>query len=222
MKKLLIVILAIIIPLISIISSFVLISRTPDFYTKEFTKLKVVDTIGLSVTEAEIGGMIADYINGKTDKFEMKAEINGEEKNIFNEKEQTHMIDVKRLIDFATILLVILYFIIILVYYSVIIFKEKQLLRMAFKGSVIFYGVILVLFGLISLIDFNKGFTVFHELFFKNNLWILDPSKDVLLMLMPLQFFVDALKTSLVISTIIMAIFGVVTWRVTKTKGMFS
>lgn len=222
MKKLLTVILVIVIPIMSIISSFVLICRTPDYYAKEFTKLKVVGNIGLSVSETEIAQMIVDYLNGKTEKFEMIAEINGEEKNIFNAKEQRHMKDVKGLVGFATILLMILLIGVIAIYYYLLEDKERQLIRVAYSGSAVFYGVILVLLGIVSLVDFNAGFTVFHELFFRNELWILDPSKDVLLMLMPLQFFIDALKISLIISAIIMAAGGILTWRVTKVKGMFS
>ncbi len=48
--------------------------------------------------------------------------------------------------------------------------------------------LILILSGLL-LIDFNKYFTIFHEIFFSNDLWLLDPDTSVLINMVPEVFF---------------------------------
>ena len=39
--------------------------------------------------------------------------------------------------------------------------------------------------------DFTKYFTIFHEIFFDNDLWLLDPSTDLLIRMLPEGFFMD-------------------------------
>ncbi len=41
-----------------------------------------------------------------------------------------------------------------------------------------------------GLMDFNSLFLTFHRLAFRNDLWLLDPGKDLLIQLMPYSFFV--------------------------------
>ena len=40
-------------------------------------------------------------------------------------------------------------------------------------------------------IDFYKYFTIFHEIFFSNDLWQLEPAKDRLINMFPEAFFSD-------------------------------
>lgn len=45
--------------------------------------------------------------------------------------------------------------------------------------------------SLLGLIDFDWAFVKFHEIFFNNDLWLLDPRTDRLIQLMPIQFFIN-------------------------------
>ena len=52
----------------------------------------------------------------------------------------------------------------------------------------------LLLFGLLALfaaLDFNTFWTNFHRVFFTNDLWLLDPRTDILIQMVPGQFFFD-------------------------------
>ena len=49
-------------------------------------------------------------------------------------------------------------------------------------------AVILIIF---IAADFDRAFTVFHLLFFTNDLWILDPATDLLVNIVPFNFFID-------------------------------
>ena len=45
--------------------------------------------------------------------------------------------------------------------------------------------------GVFVLVDFDTFWTNFHHIFFTNDLWLLDPRTDVLINMVPGQFFFD-------------------------------
>lgn len=112
----------------------------------------------------------------------------------FNEREILHMEDVQYLFHLertvkhiSTVIsfLIILYFI-----------KKKEILTLA---KTFFYGlfsnyIILALLGILLLLDFNKYFTYFHLIFFTNDLWILDPMTDLMIQMLPEEFFFGMAK----------------------------
>jgi integral membrane protein (TIGR01906 family) len=51
--------------------------------------------------------------------------------------------------------------------------------------------LLLSLLAIVIAVDFDNAFTIFHLLFFNNDLWILDPSVDLLINMVPLPFFID-------------------------------
>ncbi len=55
-------------------------------------------------------------------------------------------------------------------------------------ASLILFAFVTVL-AVWGILDFNGLFIRFHEVFFNNRLWLLDPEKDLLIQLMPEPFF---------------------------------
>ena len=53
-----------------------------------------------------------------------------------------------------------------------------------------FVGMCLTL-ALLAYTNFTKYFTLFHKIFFDNDLWILNPKTDMLINLLPEGFFSD-------------------------------
>ncbi len=49
-------------------------------------------------------------------------------------------------------------------------------------------------FALLMMNEFQAAFIRFHELLFTNDMWMLDPSRDFLLQIMPEPFFIEAAK----------------------------
>ena len=45
--------------------------------------------------------------------------------------------------------------------------------------------------GLLFASDFTKYFTIFHEIFFTNDLWLFDPATDYMIRMLPEGFFYD-------------------------------
>ncbi len=57
---------------------------------------------------------------------------------------------------------------------------------------------------------FGDAFTKFHEIFFDNDLWLLDPREDNLINLLPIGFFLDTVKVIVGMTIAGLAVVGVV------------
>ena len=106
---------------------------------------------------------------------------------VMRELEISHMVDVKNL--YTTLRLVALLSLIIGVSLSLYLYKkDKKELYNTFNtmhwAPILFIMVV----GGYMIIDFNKAFTVFHQLFFSNDDWLLY-SNDVLILLLPQNFW---------------------------------
>jgi integral membrane protein (TIGR01906 family) len=90
------------------------------------------------------------------------------------------------------------------------IIREKiEAMKAAIYGA--YSSILLVIFTAVaSAINFNYVFTVFHEILFTNDLWLLDPRTDNLIRMMPEGLFMDiALRWLIVMIGIsIVIIFG--------------
>jgi len=177
---------------IVLLQSVELATFNEKFFKKEFAKLNVAQSIGISETDLErVTKNLLDYMKGDIDDLNLEVDINGQTRYFFSEREILHMIDVEELFQNG-------YFIrnigVIFLIIGLIISVMKSDKNLFFKNILIGYGLgfaILVVSALIISTDFNKYFTIFHEIFFDNDLWILDPSVDLLINIVPLQFFID-------------------------------
>jgi integral membrane protein (TIGR01906 family) len=198
MKKLaivLFVIVSILLITVMLITSIEVFALNTGFYEKEYDKLKQNEIIGISRDELkQVTKNLIDYTAGARENLDMQAKINGETREVFNNKEKEHMVDVKILYlaarDTRNIALILF---MVLLAAGLLLYKKggvKALLNAYLRVSVVFLVVIAAI-GLYAAIDFYAFWTSFHRLFFANNLWILDPSTDVLIMMVPGQFFSD-------------------------------
>ena len=74
--------------------------------------------------------------------------------------------------------------------------------RSVAKGLLIGTGIFLVfcvLLGAAVASDFTNAFITFHHIFFNNDLWILDPSVDMLVNIVPEGFFFDTASRILIL-----------------------
>jgi integral membrane protein (TIGR01906 family) len=79
------------------------------------------------------------------------------------------------------------------------------------------FSILLVMMlGVLALIDFNWLFTQFHLLSFTNDLWLLDPATDYLIMLFPEGFWSDAVIVIFALMVILALAVGFTGWRMLK------
>lgn len=158
-----------------------------DYYMNSFEENGVYVTTGKSQGELEVVSKdIISYLKGREDdKFLYKH---------FNDKEVLHMIDVLDLFDIARVIKLISAIIsLVIVFY----FLSKSLASLVGKwiGIGLFANhLLIIILGVLILIDFTKYFTIFHEIFFSNDLWLLDPRTDLLIQMLPEPFFVNMAK----------------------------
>lgn len=111
---------------------------------------------------------------------------------LFNERELSHMVDVKlvtqKLTRFGIGLLVVYALCVIALATSYA--TRPTLLRALLDGGI--FTVVLIITGLIAVVlAFDWLFTEFHRLFFTGETWIF-PTSDTLIRLYPEQFWIDA------------------------------
>lgn len=108
-----------------------------------------------------------------------------------NEKEISHMRDVRGIYKGLNIIKIIaaaitLLIILLYAWKKINVFKFKKLRNTLFIGY-----LVPIIFGALYLTDFSEAFVKFHEIFFNNELWQLDPSTDLLIRFMPEEFFIS-------------------------------
>lgn len=118
-------------------------------------------------------------------------QFGGEEKltTHFNEREVFHMRDVRTLFVISLILMGVSLFLCVLFWVLSRRSGETQgLLRVAFYSIILILGLCVV-FGIGMVFNFDTAFVRFHEIFFDNDLWLLDPRTDLMIRMLPQELF---------------------------------
>lgn len=164
------------------------------FYKKEYEKYKVTDALNMKMDNVMlVTEHMMEYLNGKKEKLSIVTEVDGEKKDFFNEQDRLHMADVRNLFlggkKLRTISLMVS--VLLLMFLAVKKADLKQLVPTGYLQALFFYLVIVIILIAAMAIDFTKCFTLFHHLFFKNNLWLFDPATDYMIRMLPEGFFLD-------------------------------
>jgi len=183
------------IPLLILSSTVTWAINDIGLYQKGFDKYHISLKTGISSEDlTNVGGEIQKYFNSLEEPLNVTTKIFGEERILFNNREVTHMRDVKKLIHLVYCVMIISgAYIIGTITWSCI---SGPIFPLYIRPRTIIYGcgltILLVLsLGFMSLMGFDEVFVIFHEMSFGNDLWILDPRTDYLLMLFPLGFWFD-------------------------------
>ena len=163
-------------------------------YEYGFGKYSVSHITGLAQPELDKAatGLIR-YFNSDEEYISLTVVKDGEPFDLFNEREVAHLRDVKSLIrlDYRVLLGTLFY---VLVYACINLFWRKDRRRLAWGvvgGSGLTLGLTLAL-GLGALFNFDQLFLQFHLISFANEFWLLDPTRDYLIMLFPRGFWYNA------------------------------
>lgn len=165
-----------------------------------------------------------DYLGNKRDTLNMEAIIDGEVEEVFGEREKGHMVDVKDLFIKARWIRNIS-FVLIIGFLGYGIYKNRKMLYEAFGPVKYVFIMLLMAFGglgILFYVDFSKYFTLFHEIFFDNDLWLLNPRTDILINMVPEVFFFETAMYSLIIFLSSLLIIGLLVELVGKKRLMKS
>ena len=132
------------------------------------------------------------YINSGEQYWHITVTADGKSFELFTPEEQIHFKDVKQLIrlDYRAGIAAL---VIVLAYALTLIFWRRGKLRRYLAASVIWGSgltmLLIIIFGIASLLDFDRLFLRFHYLVFTNPYWSAD---GYMLLLFPGGFWLDA------------------------------
>jgi len=180
---------------------------TTPFYNYAYDKNGTHELIGISEQDLDrVTRLLIDYMRGNTDNLDIIVQIHGQHRPFFSEIEIVHMIDVQDLFMLGFIVRNIAILLFIATLLSGFLCEQRPVLK-EYAKSFIYGTIALASMGgalmFIIFMDFNAAFTIFHEIFFDNDLWILDPNVDLLINIVPLQFFTE-------LFIVIMALFALI------------
>lgn len=167
---------------------------TPGYYEKEYTKYNVTEAVHMEMDDLlDVTHEMMAYLRGDREDLHVPTIVNGQPRAFFNEREIAHMEDVRGLF-LAAIAIRRACLVGIAAGIALLLALKADIRRVLPQticaGTLLFFGVLAALALIIST-NFTKYFIIFHEIFFNNDLWILDPSTDLLINIVPEPFFVD-------------------------------
>lgn len=141
------------------------------------------------------------YLIGDKDTPDLQTPIDTAEgtRNFFVERELLHMADCKVLFVNG---LKIRNLCLLIAFLALCVIIRKRETKEAGKGMLIGAGVFFAVVAVLSVYmvtNFDRAFVQFHEIFFDNDLWLLDPRESLLINILPQDFFFDIVKKTLVI-----------------------
>ena len=191
-------------------------------YNRGYQKYGVSQTTGLSQAELEkVTTGLINYFNSSEEYLSLTVIKDSQPFKLFNQREIAPMKDVKRLVrlDYHLLLGTALY---IGANAGICLLWRRRrywrrLIRGVAIGSSLALGVIVAMGLASTVMDFDQLFLKFHYLAFTNQLWMLDPTKDYLIMLFPQGFWYDAVmlfaKITIGVAVTLGGVAGGYLWR---------
>ncbi|MBN2187139.1 MAG: DUF1461 domain-containing protein [Dehalococcoidia bacterium] len=201
--------------LLLLTSTIHLVVTSLHIYEYGFDKYHISQVTGIDETQlSEVARRLVDYFSSEVETPQMKVvNNNGDEFELFHDYELIHLQDVKGLFELdyqiqtASLAYVVIY---ALLPPLALILRERGRRRISFKTGFLLWGrgrwkdlareirqgcaltlILIAIAGIASLFGFERLFIRFHYLVFSNPYWMLDPSKDYLIMLFPGGFWQD-------------------------------
>ena len=172
----------------------------PDWWRNEYAKYDTPSNVRgeMSLDDAvHVTEDMLEYCIGRLDTLDdTEATIDGVTAPFFTDREKAHLADCRELflkgIKARVIACLLLAAFAIYIYVHCGKQKTSVLLAKGYLRSLGFVAVMAAIIAVLCIIDFTQVFTVFHHIFFDNDLWILDPNKDNLINIMQEDVFSDA------------------------------
>lgn len=114
--------------------------------------------------------------------------MDGEQRPELNERERAHLADVRRLVFVAAMIMVVLAMIAVILAVRVPASRSK--------GAGLLAGTVLLMLAGLGVfiavkVDFYNFFVAVHRRLFTNELWYMNPETDLLIRMMPTEFFIS-------------------------------
>lgn len=183
------------------------------FYETEYAKYSQAEVIGMNDRDLmKSTNVLLDYIKDNRDDIIVEATINGNQREVFDEREKLHMVDVKNLYANASTARYVLLAIGVFGLFVTILKNRKgwiSLLRETYFKSLLIFGLFVGILAVWIMADFNSFWLDFHYLFFDNDLFFLDPNTSIMINMFPENFFFDLVFKIVLIFIVILGCLGI-------------
>ena len=143
-------------------------------------RANILPEAGISAEELQmLDENLADYLAG---------DVSALDETPFNEKERIHMKDCFNLFVLLRWAIAVSGILAVGFIAAGLLIGRCSLRRAAIGGTAGF-AVGIAMLALWGMVDFDSLFTLFHELLFTNDLWLLDPRTDLLIRICPQSMF---------------------------------
>jgi integral membrane protein (TIGR01906 family) len=181
-------------PLLFLSSTVCLLVNTRHIYEHGFDKYEISRVTGIDRAQlSQVAERLIDYFNSRVETPQIEVVKDGKEIELFHDYELIHLKDVRGLfrIDYLMQGIVLAY---VVIYALLFLLWKKgrwqDLAKGITRGCILTLGLIAV-FGIAAIFGFEWLFIQFHQISFSNPYWMLDPSRDYLIMLFPPGFWED-------------------------------
>ena len=187
---------ALVLPIFFVTANVRHIANSDWVYSYNWWRNGIPERSGITTSELDRAGeQFIDYFNNDEEYLDVRVVLMGAEVSLYNQREVHHMVDVKGLI--AGTMNVSLWtgvFLLVAGVAGAVLLKHRfwGLLYRAAAWSALGSLVLIGILFIAVLINFNLVFTTFHFISFANDLWMLDPRNDYLLIMFPQRFFFEA------------------------------
>ena len=184
------------IPVFVLVGNVLDVARDVDFVERGFVKYQVGRVTGLDPTQLHlVAETFVRYLRDPSASLDLTIDVAGTRRPLFNQREIEHMVDVQHLFLLAGRVRLAAGAVLVIVPLLGLFLDRGAFLprlgTMLTVGGILTVAVLLLL-GALSLVDFTELWTRFHHVAFTNDLWILDPRTDYLIMLFPEGLWFDA------------------------------
>ena len=140
-----------------------------------------------------MGDMTAGYLTGRTERFQYEfTDASGKTVICFHDYEEAHMADCRDLIRLdRTVMLLSGGALLILIGAGILKRRRSWDFCRGFLWGLRAVIAVAVIAAAWAVTDFSGFFITFHEIAFTNDGWLLNPGTDMLIRLMPEEFFIS-------------------------------
>lgn len=164
------------------------------FYEKEYQKYNVTESLQMELSDVmDVTEKMMDYLIGKRPELSVETTVEGHRQDFFNEQDRLHMADVKNLfLGGLTLRWRLLGGTVLLLLVMILLKGDwKKTIPRAYFAALGIFLILTAALGCLLASDFTRYFTIFHEIFFTNDLWLFDPATDYMIRMLPEGFFYD-------------------------------
>ena len=177
-----------------LVSANVRFVASDSWFSKDgFRRHHVEETTRVSLPQLDdAADDITRYFEDDRTVLRIPVTINGQETSLFNERETDHMRDVKTLMRAVFRLNEVSLAVILLYVGAVVLWARERTPRDLARYSLFGLALGLLVVGTVgafAVTGFDAAWTKFHEIAFRNDLWVLDLARDRLIQMFPEPFW---------------------------------